>query len=518
MSRPSTPLLVLGSLLLCAGAIWADPQPQLQVPMQLPFAPREAWRVTFGWGQNTHVGTAKFCWDFVRAEGPSRGVPLYAAAPGKVVQVRESSPSGVLPAGVSGNFIDVEQAPGEVSSYNHILQSSALVNVGDLVVAGQKLADTGDTGASDGVNTPATGNDHLHFTLGNGMTGQSGAVTIASAFSDYEVSKDQGKTWTFVPLGIPAQGQWIRRWPLWWPDIREWADLGGKMASSPVALTWGPGRLDVFARGQDGHVYNKVWEQARGGWWPNQTGWADLGGTMADSPVAVAWGAGHIDLVARGQDGHIYNKVWEQASGSWWPSQTGWSDLGGTMASSPVALTWGPGRLDVFARGQDGHVYSKVWEQSRGGWWPGQTAWSDLGGAMDDAPAAVAWGPGHIDLVARGKDGHVYNKVWEQASGGWWPSQTEWADLGGTMDDSPIALTWGPGRMDLFARGKDGHVYNKVWEQSRGGWWPNQTGWADLGGAMASSPVAVAWGAGHIDLIARGKDGHVYNKVWQLAH
>jgi murein DD-endopeptidase MepM/ murein hydrolase activator NlpD len=562
-------MLMLSFAIAGAVAGRAEPLAQLQVPMQLPFAPRQAWKVTFGWGQNTHVNGAKFCWDFVLADGPSRGVPLYAAAPGKVVQVVQSSPSGPLPENVSGNFIDIEQAPGEISSYNHILQSSSLVKEGDFVQAGQQIALTGDTGASDGVNTAATGNDHLHFTLGNGKSGESGATTINSAFADYEVSTDAGKTWKPVALGVPEQGQWIRRWPLWWPETLEWADIGGTMASSPVALAWGPGRLDVFARGQDGRVYNKVWEQFRGGWWPSQTEWKDLGGAMADSPVAVAWAPGHIDLVARGKDGHVYNKVWDQSTGAWWPGQTEWADMGGTMASSPVAVVWGPGRLDVFARGQDGRVYNKVWEQSRGGWWPGQTEWKDLGGAMADSPSAVAWGPGHIDLVARGKDGHVYNKVWdqstgawwpgqtewadiggtmasspvvrtwgpgrldvfargqdgrvynkvwEQSRGGWWPSQTEWADVGGTMADSPVAVTWGPGRMDLFARGQDGRVYNKVWEQSRGGWWPSQTGWADLGGGVTDSPAAVAWGPGHLDLVARGKDGHLYNKVWQLAH
>src|SRR3954447_22960607 len=36
-------------------------------------------------------------------------------------------------------------------------------------------------------------------------------------------------------------------------------------------------------------------------------------------------------------------------------SWSGWSDLDGNLAAPPSAVSWGPGRLDTFAIGADGH-------------------------------------------------------------------------------------------------------------------------------------------------------------------
>ena len=35
------------------------------------------------------------------------------------------------------------------------------------------------------------------------------------------------------------------------------------------------------------------------------------------------------------------------------PSGSDWESLGGTITSAPAAVSWGPNRIDVFARGQN---------------------------------------------------------------------------------------------------------------------------------------------------------------------
>jgi hypothetical protein len=40
------------------------------------------------------------------------------------------------------------------------------------------------------------------------------------------------------------------------------------------------------------------------------------------------------------------NANWHQAFDGWW---RGWESLGGTLASEPAAVSWGPGRIDVPA-------------------------------------------------------------------------------------------------------------------------------------------------------------------------
>lgn len=41
-----------------------------------------------------------------------------------------------------------------------------------------------------------------------------------------------------------------------WSD---WEDLGGKLTTAPTAASWGPNRLDVFAGGENQHLWHKAW-------------------------------------------------------------------------------------------------------------------------------------------------------------------------------------------------------------------------------------------------------------------
>lgn len=66
-------------------------------------------------------------------------------------------------------------------------------------------------------------------------------------------------------------------------------------------------------------------------------------------------------------------------------------------------------------------------------WWDG-TAWygcESLGGLFIGDISAVSWGPERIDLFARGMDNAVYHKSFVRGKG-WLPSISEWAYLGGT--------------------------------------------------------------------------------------
>ena len=49
----------------------------------------------------------------------------------------------------------------------------------------------------------------------------------------------------------------------------------------------------------------------------------------------------------RGTDNALYHKYW---NGSQWID---WENLGGVLTLAPAAVSWGPNRIDVFARGQN---------------------------------------------------------------------------------------------------------------------------------------------------------------------
>ena len=176
------------------------------------------------------------------------------------------------------------------------------------------------------------------------------------------------------------------------PGWSDWESLGGTLASSPDASSWGDRRLDVFARGTDNALVHK-WFDGNG--WSN---WESLGGQLSSDPTAVSWGSRRIDVFARGTDNALVHK---------WFDGNGWSDwesLGGTLASSPDASSWGDRRLDVFARGTDNALVHKWFDGN--GW----SDWESLGGQLSSDPTAVSWGSRRIDVFARGTDNALVHK------------------------------------------------------------------------------------------------------------
>jgi hypothetical protein len=80
----------------------------------------------------------------------------------------------------------------------------------------------------------------------------------------------------------------------------------------------------------------------------------------------------------------------------------GHDNLGGTITSDPDISSWGPGRLDVFARGAENALWHKYWVDG-----PGWQPWEYMGGSLASGPSAVAWGFNRIDVVARAADNTV---------------------------------------------------------------------------------------------------------------
>jgi hypothetical protein len=165
-----------------------------------------------------------------------------------------------------------------------------------------------------------------------------------------------------------------------------------------------------------------------------------------------------------------------------------WETLGGNDSPSQdfTAISWGPGRLDLFYRGNDNMLYHKYFDS--GAWTPSMTDWESLG-AINRLPAditAVSWGPGRLDLFYPGIDGAIYHKYFD--SGVWKPSMTDWESLGGNTNGvtAITAVSWGPGRLDLFYPLNEGPAYHKYFDS--GVWGPSMTDWDWLGTLTPRSP------------------------------
>jgi spore germination protein YaaH len=261
------------------------------------------------------------------------------------------------------------------------------------------------------------------------------------------------------------------------------------LTSGADASSWGPGRLDVFAKGPDNALWHKYYA---GGW----SSWSSLGGQLTSEPAAVSWGKGRIDVFARGTNNDLQHIFYDAAGGGW----STWYSHGGALASGPDVASWSAGRLDVFARGTANDL-QHIFYSSGTGW----TTWFSHGGTLTSDPGAVAWGYGRIDVFAKGTANDLQH-IFYASSSGW----SQWVSHGGTLASGPDPSSWGPGRLDVFAEDGTNALQHIYYDSSLGGW----STWYSHGGSLTSDPGAVSWGPGRIDVFARGTDNSLQHLVY----
>jgi len=220
-----------------------------------------------------------------------------------------------------------------------------------------------------------------------------------------------------------------------------WEDLGGRLTSSPAAVTIGstPGHSWVFVVGTD----RAVWYRERSGdgslWGP----WRSAGGRSAiNGPAATGNATTNRPVVyVQGDDGNI-----------WWREigTAGWHPLGGVIAKTPAVVPpvagLCPPRPNVFALGSDNAVY----EYRSGGW-------QRLGGWSYDAPSAIRLRSGETDVFVQGRDLALWMNTRRSGATSW----SGWRKVGGMITTAPAAQVWpvSPESRAVFAKGADGRVW-----------------------------------------------------------
>jgi hypothetical protein len=275
------------------------------------------------------------------------------------------------------------------------------------------------------------------------------------------------------------------------------------------ATSWSLNRFDLFVRGTAGAIYTKHYDGAappaadHSHWYPSMFGWTLLGGFTTGTPEAVSWGPNRIDVFFRGGD---LNPKTDAASSMslnhlyWNGSAWTWDSAASAgLASHPVAVSWGPNRLDVFALASNGYI----------GHWYGTnliTA-SELiptdGGPSTFLPAmkAISTSSGNLDLYAIGTDNMAYHNHYD--SFGEW---TGWDNLGGPVVGTPTVATWGGGRQDIFFKSTNNTLYQKVYFGGTS-WAPSQSQFWDLGGPIDGAPAAASMQPNWLTLIS-GNNGN----------
>jgi murein DD-endopeptidase MepM/ murein hydrolase activator NlpD len=123
---------------------------------RFPYADKKSYRVLQGYGSRfSHTGLEKYAIDFKMDVGTA----VHAARSGVVARVVESNEKGCWDDGCGkyANYMVVLHDDGTTGEYYHLKKDGALIDVGTRVVAGQKIALSGNTGH--------TTMPHLHFAV-----------------------------------------------------------------------------------------------------------------------------------------------------------------------------------------------------------------------------------------------------------------------------------------------------------------------------------------------------------------
>jgi len=270
----------------------------------------------------------------------------------------------------------------------------------------------------------------------------------------------------------------------------------------PTLVTPDSSTIHVLTVGNNASLYVKTMNITSGG--NSSTDWQSLGGTITPGIVAaVSRGPGTLNAFSRGTNGDLYHKY--LSNSTWGPSTYDWDDRKGQLQNAPEVISWGDNRLDVFAIGEGNGLNTMSWNTSNQADWG---SWIPLGGSFSTKimPSAVSWGKGRIDVFAVGKrDGILYRRFLDKNATNWQPFYG-FENLGGKLTGRPIVVTWGPGRLDVFARGGDGGLWHMFMKE---GLWSD---WHWLGADIRGEPAAVSCAKDRIDVFVWGEDFHYYSK------
>jgi hypothetical protein len=221
------------------------------------------------------------------------------------------------------------------------------------------------------------------------------------------VLRDPSDPTSIELYGVDSGGSLVRRGGLGSVGIMD-VDLGAPpgvtLRGTPSAISWEPGRVDIFVRGSDGWLHQRWFKD---GFWRN---WVPLGPVqISPDPAAVTWGVEHLDLFVRGTvAGNLVHVYYDHG----WPPES-WQSRGGQIKSSPAAIALAKERIDVFARDPSDQLVHLPYD---GRW----LAWETLGDPLVEGPAVTSRKPGVIEVYGVRAGRRLEYFEWTTTSRGPW--------------------------------------------------------------------------------------------------
>jgi len=376
---------------------------------------------------------------------------------------------------------------GFIDKHNHEMTSYKTRTVGliSIVTRSQNLLDAFAVGSDGRVYTAAwkpgdsafrgwwkIGRTDLEVPLCSTVT----AVSRSANKLDVFVTGIDGRVYTAA--WEPSNGRKERRgWRGWWPV----ANIKTQPGSPVSAVSRSANKLDVFVAGADGKVWTAAWEPSDDdngfrGWWKV----GDLNVPPAAPISVVSRSQDKLDVFATGIDGKVCTATWEPSDGR--AGFRGWRHVAGGLAApgAPVGVvSRSANKLDVFITGLNNRVWTAAWQPSDGG--NGFRGWWQVGNLAVPPRtwiSAVSRSTDKMDIFATGSDGRVYTAAWEPGDirfRGW-----SWVASGQSSPGAPVgAVSRSTDKLDVILTGLDGRVWTAAWEPSDGSW--SFRGWWSVG-------------------------------------
>ncbi len=305
--------------------------------------------------------------------------------------------------------------------------------------------------------------------------------------------------------GVPAGMSWTG-----------WSPLSGGLVTDPSIVNVGPIYFNVVATGPDGGVWSNWFNGTS--WGANWTSLGKAGKAITLAPASVAAGntiavyvidsSGRL-LAKYGQINGSAPPVW----GSEWQPLTPPDPLTVAQNGPPTVVVSQPNnQVNVFVTLRDASGNQSVGVASGFG---GFVNWSLLSGGVLYEPGAVSWGPSRLDVFAVGTNHALYHRYSNDSGQTWNPGNNSWEWLEGNLYTTPQVVSWGAGRLDIFAGGyPNGAAAIDHLAYTGAGWgtcgaphcWDILPGavWGDSTQNVAA-PTAITLGSGQIEVFVQGQ-------------
>jgi hypothetical protein len=321
-----------------------------------------------------------------------------------------------------------------------------------------------------------------------------GACVYARATQgDYfTVGGSNGHLWhEHIPAdSSPVSGLWY-----------DWGMMGssGTLNSSPAAVSWAPGRQDVFVVDNQSHLRHAYVDSAHSSCLgpdnPCFDDWGVLSSTWEfawnESIGVASWGPGRLDVFATGlQIGvwfgtpHLFQRIWDTGD-------YGWQDRGAAPAPimyGPAAVSYGPGTVDVFVVGTDQNIYRGTYTQAGNHFvwtlWHGKPGTANIADSVDVAESA----PGQFDVMVVDTSGALYDCGGDAINGAW-ANCVAWTPPSGvTVVGKPSVVGLGDQRLLVGIHGSNGGGWVKLYDFGQ-----NTGPWVSIGGSLTYGPDLSSW-------------------------